>query len=152
MAAERPWCIFASGSRDLGPPQKPAAEHSHFKMVHEALAPYVRTPHYLPGCALLHGDGFGRDGARGADAIIDMVARTLGFAVYAFPAQWTRLGKRAGPLRNGLCAEVLEAFGRAGYRMAFVSFSTGGPGTEGATKLCERIEGCKIDKITVEPF
>jgi hypothetical protein len=43
---------------------------------------------------LLHGD------ARGADQSIDRAARQLGWAVQAVPADWPRLGRAAGPIRN----------------------------------------------------
>ena len=37
---------------------------------------------------------------KGADAIADRIARELGLAVEACPADWTRHGKKAGVLRN----------------------------------------------------
>jgi hypothetical protein len=43
---------------------------------------------------VIHGD------CRGADRIADRIARGLGIPVTPFPAEWKRLGKRAGPLRN----------------------------------------------------
>jgi hypothetical protein len=38
--------------------------------------------------------------ARGADRIADEVAQELGLEVRAYPAQWERYGKAAGPIRN----------------------------------------------------
>lgn len=38
--------------------------------------------------------------ARGADTFADESARDLGYAVKAFPADWERHGRAAGPIRN----------------------------------------------------
>lgn len=49
------------------------------------------------GTILVHG------GARGADSIADEIGRKLGFVVRPYPVpdeEWTRLGKKAGVLRN----------------------------------------------------
>jgi hypothetical protein len=37
---------------------------------------------------------------RGADLVADEVARELGLTIEAYPAEWDRLGRAAGPLRN----------------------------------------------------
>ena len=47
-----------------------------------------------PNTTVLHGD------CRGADRIAAKVAKRLGLKVRAFPADWERHGKAAGPLRN----------------------------------------------------
>lgn len=52
------------------------------------------------GTLILHG------GARGADQIAGTIARTLGLQVREFRADWARLGKRAGYVRN---VEMLDA-------------------------------------------
>lgn len=39
-------------------------------------------------------------GARGADAIADKAAESLGIARMVFPANWNGDGKAAGPIRN----------------------------------------------------
>lgn len=44
---------------------------------------------------LIHGD------ARGLDKIAGEEARALGWGVEVYPADWKRLGRRAGPIRNG---------------------------------------------------
>ena len=48
-------------------------------------------PHDL---TIVHG------GAAGVDARADAVARDLGFDVEVCPADWSRFGRRAGPMRN----------------------------------------------------
>lgn len=51
------------------------------------------------GTTVIHG------AARGADKIAGEVAGDLGLKVMAFPADWQRLGKAAGPVRNLLMLE-----------------------------------------------
>lgn len=46
--------------------------------------------------------------ARGADTVAAAVAAELGFAVRAFPADWKRHGRKAGPIRNGNMAGFAE--------------------------------------------
>jgi hypothetical protein len=50
---------------------------------------------YGPGLIILHG------GATGVDESFATVARGLKVATEAHPAEWDRLGNRAGPIRNG---------------------------------------------------
>lgn len=38
--------------------------------------------------------------ARGADSIAGAIAEQLGLAVEAYPAEWQRYGRGAGPIRN----------------------------------------------------
>jgi len=38
--------------------------------------------------------------ARGADTIAGRIAKELGFDVEAYPADWNKYGKAAGPIRN----------------------------------------------------
>ena len=46
------------------------------------------------GTRIIHG------AARGADTIGGEIAKQLGFRVWAFPADWKRFGRSAGPIRN----------------------------------------------------
>lgn len=76
------WIVVAGGGRNLAwPPARVAAT---------LLGATAGRPVHL----LLHGD------ARGADQSIDRAARQLGWAVQAVPADWQRLGRAAGPIRN----------------------------------------------------
>lgn len=43
---------------------------------------------------VVHGDG------RGADHMVDVIAKRYGLRVERFSADWTKHGKRAGPIRN----------------------------------------------------
>lgn len=49
---------------------------------------------YTPGTVLVHG------ACRGADVICAAVAEALGFVVRAYPADWARYPRAAGPIRN----------------------------------------------------
>ena len=40
--------------------------------------------------------------ARGADSLVGYLAKTMGFAVRSYPAQWDTYGRAAGPIRNKL--------------------------------------------------
>lgn len=46
-------------------------------------------------------------GARGADALGERWAHTRGIPVKRFPADWSKYGDRAGPLRNRAMAEYV---------------------------------------------
>lgn len=48
----------------------------------------------LPHLTLIHG------AARGADTIAGRVAAEFGWRVHAYPADWNRYGRAAGPIRN----------------------------------------------------
>lgn len=56
--------------------------------------------HQEPRPILVHG------GARGADRIAAYVARELGWHVVAYPADWRRHGRAAGPIRNQEMADA----------------------------------------------
>ena len=43
---------------------------------------------------VIHGD------ARGADRMAGRIADEMGFSVEAFPAEWEKYGRAAGPIRN----------------------------------------------------
>ena len=58
---------------------------------------------------VIHGD------CRGADRLAGRAARELGLDVWAFPADWNRHGKAAGPIRN----EEMLIFARPQFVLAF---------------------------------
>jgi phage FluMu gp28-like protein len=63
---------------------------------------------------LMHGD------AAGADTIAARAARMMGFDIEAYPANWKRHGRAAGPIRNRVMLDrepdVVLAFQRNGSR------------------------------------
>jgi hypothetical protein len=63
---------------------------------------------YPAGTVLIHG------AARGADSLADSVGKELGFVIDAKPADWKRLGRAAGPIRNqemvNQAPDVVHAF------------------------------------------
>lgn len=48
-------------------------------------------------------------GASGADALGERYAKTRGFPLERYPADWQQYGRRAGPLRNERMAAVSDA-------------------------------------------
>jgi hypothetical protein len=65
------------------------------RVVRRLVARYGR-----PGLTIVHG------GAKGVDAAFEFACAVTGVAREPHPADWERLGKRAGPLRN---AEMVAA-------------------------------------------
>lgn len=49
---------------------------------------------YPKDTILIHGD------ARGADKIAGKIGEVLGFTIKTFPANWSKYGRAAGPIRN----------------------------------------------------
>jgi hypothetical protein len=77
-----------------------------------------------PITAICHGD------ARGADTLAGSWAQSKNIPCRAFPADWDKYGKRAGPIRN---AKMLNEF-KPDYVLAF----PGGNGTEDMVWQAER--------------
>lgn len=138
-----PWAVMVSGSRDM--------MWHHADLVAEKLKPFSGIRQSI----LIHGAGEGRRATvPGFDRVAADVAvsRELGFRVHGYPALWNLQELAAGPIRNKLLLEILLAHGQAGYRMAFLAFSTGGPGTEGAlrgVRACHQSGSIHIEKIDV---
>jgi predicted Rossmann-fold nucleotide-binding protein len=118
--------IVAGGGRDLTWPHPRVATQL-------LLAAGSRPVHRL-----LHG------GARGADAAIARAAHQLGWPVSAHPADWSRHGRAAGPIRN---RELLELALRhalahrsplAEVSLLVVAFP-GGPGTASLVRHARRM-------------
>ncbi len=57
--------------------------------------------------------------ARGADQMGEQYARNAGYEISRFPADWDRLGKRAGYVRNDEMARFAVADGNTGVLIAF---------------------------------
>jgi hypothetical protein len=73
----------------------------------------VLRKHLEPGDVIVHG------GAPGADSLAgDISGRVLGHDVEVHPAQWSKYGKAAGPIRNQemLDSGIQFAIGFAGGR------------------------------------
>ena len=104
------------------------------------------------GGVFIHGDGEGRNGSIGFDKLAVAAAERLGFRHYGFPADWERLKKPAGPIRNRLCAEVLFAFEGAGYRLAFIAFPTGSTGTGRTIDLVTKLRAERGIPVQIEQF
>src|SRR5690606_31819253 len=78
--------IIVTGGRD----------YQDLVTVRKVLSEYHQEPRPI----LVHG------GARGADRMAAYVARELGWHVVAYPADWRRHGRAAGPIRNQEMADA----------------------------------------------
>lgn len=58
--------------------------------------------HYTPGDIITHGD------CRGADRLAGNIAYSFGWTVEAYPADWERHGRAAGPIRNREMLKLLS--------------------------------------------
>lgn len=104
--------IAVTGGRDFEPT---SAELDRFWELWYGLALEGRP-------VLLHGD------SRGVDRAVAAAVRRKGFEVIAFPANWDRHGKAAGPLRNEQMMKQAEAL------IAF----PGGRGTAHCTSIARQ--------------
>jgi hypothetical protein len=88
---------------------------------HELAAAVIRrlVARYGPDITIVHGD------AAGVDKSFATAAEDLGVAVEAHPADWSRLGKSAGPIRN---REMVQA--GADLCIAFHRFIMASKGTK----------------------
>lgn len=69
-------------------------------------------------------------GALGADRFAAEWAKKNSIGVIWFPAEWSKYGNRAGPIRNGVMADyLLSANRRTGESVAVILFP-GGRGTQ----------------------
>lgn len=76
--------VLVCGSRDW----------TNAEAIYDRLESLVPVEPWLEGPTIMHGD------ARGADKIAADIALDLGLWVEAYPADWERHGKAAGPIRN----------------------------------------------------
>jgi len=93
-----------------------------------------------PITVLIHG------GANGADRLADQWARGHGINVQVFPAEWTRLGKAAGPIRN----EQMLVEGKPDAVAAFPSNSrVVRPGRSGTQDMVNRANDAGVEVFEV---
>jgi len=69
---------------------------------------------------------------RGADLLVDVAARQRGLDVHPYPAEWTRLDKAAGPIRNQQMLEEERPDVVVGFPLG------DSPGTRGMLELAAR--------------
>jgi hypothetical protein len=98
--------VLICGSRDWGLSDdidQARAEDTVIRMLIKAFGKHVE---------IIHGD------APGADTLAGVHGEDRGLRVYAYPAKWTELGKRAGHVRN---AQMLKE-GRPDLVVAFHNY------------------------------
>jgi hypothetical protein len=73
-------------------------------------------------------------GAKGADSLAEMYAKSKSYPLRVFPAQWDMYGKRAGYIRN----EEMHKFVSQQEKRGVVAFWDGkSPGTEHSFRLAK---------------
>ncbi|NTX08917.1 hypothetical protein [Myxococcus sp. CA040A] len=126
------------------------------------LREYVRRFAGVPGATLMHGAGGPRkeDGpaAIGADKLWETACSVewpwfRADDVDRFPADWERLKRRAGPVRNELMREALRGYSRRGISVRWVAAHVDlelGKGTAHMVALC-RAEGWRGRVLLLSP-
>ncbi len=131
MVAPASLVLLTSGGRDLAWPLE--------KVIRSMVSA-------VDGCrvdVVLHG------GARGADALVDQAARRLGWPLRVMPAEWSRYGAAAGPIRNALMltAAVARAVELGEQAELLLLAFPGGRGTENA-----QLEARKLARLGDHPI
>ena len=111
-------------------------------------ASLLRATAGRPVALLLHG------GARGADRLIEQAAISLAWPVEVIAAEWSRYGRAAGPLRNGLLLRrALEEAAPVQASVLVVAF----PGAAGTASLVRQArhliaaDGEPIALVEIQP-
>lgn len=135
--------LLCAGGRRFGYAPKEAPEAAHIQAAAE-VAQIHRALAFLNPTCIVHG------AATGADSVCGAWGEARGLEVVPFPvtdADWARLGKAAGPMRNGTMLTYVLARKRHGASVAaFVC--PGGVGTaDMRSKL--RQAGVKVHELAV---
>ncbi|KKN68033.1 hypothetical protein LCGC14_0455890 [marine sediment metagenome] len=89
-----------------------------------------------PGAIIIHG------AAKGADTIAGEVAKSLGFAIEAYLADWAQYGRAAGPIRN---AKMLQE-GKPDLVIAYHADIEASKGTKSMVRLA-RAAGIPVEVL-----
>ena len=89
---------------------------------------------YLAGCSLCKVDTVIHGACRGADLLGARAAIALGATVQAYPANWTKYGRSAGPIRN---AKMVDE-GRPDIVLAFHENISKSRGTQHMIGIAKR--------------
>jgi hypothetical protein len=100
---------------------------------------WVRLTQLPEGTVIIHGN------AAGADTLAADVAKRHGFEVIAFPADWKRYGRAAGPIRN---RQMLDE--KPDLVIAFHNNLSKSKGTKDCVEEAER-RGIDIEIISEVP-
>lgn len=133
--ASRRLAIVATGGREYGRTRRGDTKARIAEAERES-AHVVAALERLKPDVVLHG------GATGADAIVDAWCQLNSVKVIAYPAQWDKYPKAAGPMRNGTMCDDLMLYKNDGYRIGVVAFP-GGAGTASCVNHAER-RGIKV--------
>lgn len=84
-------------------------------------------------------------GADGVDREADQLARELDKDLIVLPALWTPRGKKAGPIRNSLLADVACALRDDGHSVRFAAFPA--PDSTGTHDCIKKLKAFGIDGV-----
>jgi hypothetical protein len=82
--------------------------------------------------------------APGIDAMAGDIGRAHANAVIPMPAQWTTLGKAAGPHRNRLMLNALLALRDVGYEVAILAFHDDLESSRGTKNMVGMARGAHV--------
>lgn len=80
-------------------------------------------------------------GAKGADAGGKLWAQSRGIPVVTVPAEWTKRGRAAGPIRNAKMAKLADA----------VALFPGGVGTDSMRKIAKKAGLRIFEHLQIDP-
>ena len=96
---------------------------------------------YAPGTVLVHG------ACRGADVVCAAVGEELGFVVRAYPADWARYPRAAGPIRN---QQMIDEEHRAGEPIdVCLAFHNHIEDSRGTADMLHRVGKAHIPSILI---
>lgn len=99
-----PLAVVFTGSRYFDP-SHPSAQHIR-----------VLLDRFPKDTIVIHG------GADGVDNFVDVEARKRSLNVHKVPADWSNLGRKAGPIRNSLMLALLASYRDYGYHTRVCAF------------------------------
>jgi len=99
---------------------------------------YIATKHVEPNDTIISGE------APGADTLAKRYSQDNNLPYEGFPAQWSKFGRAAGPIRNKEMKERLLQFAKRGA-IAFLA-----EGSKGTANMLSQLKDCDV-KIIVEP-
>jgi len=87
--------------------------------------------------------------ASGADTICHNICKQWGVPMHVFPADWQKLGRAAGPIRNSVMLKDLLDGPAAAYRTV-IAFHDDLPNSKGTRDMCKRGLSAGLDVVVWE--
>lgn len=109
-----------------------------------AVERWFNSRHWEGGDIVLHG------GCRGADTIIDSIAKRYGIHTLRMDALWRTHGDKAGPARNTMMRSLLGSLALDREIVAVGFWDGESPGTKGMIEGLERLRGNLEEEFEIE--